>query len=257
MSIITLISDFGLKDHYVSAVKAAIYSKSPAANVIDISHDIEKFNLQGAAFVLQQAYTNFPPKTVHIIGLNSEYAPENGYVLVEFNDHFFISADNGIFSLLFEEMPSKVFQINLPENLNLSFVVRDLFVPLACKLIGGQDIESHLTPKANLLQRLPFRATSMGDIIKGAIVFIDSYDNAILNIDKNLFDRACAGRPFVIEFGKGYQINKISNGYNTVREGDLLAMFNSSNNLELAMRDGKLSSLLGLNLNTQITIHFS
>lgn len=257
MSIITFISDFGLRDHYVSAVKGAIYRELPDVVLVDISHQIKKYNLSEAAYVLKHAYSSFPQKTVHLIGLNTEHLDTGGYVAVEYDNHFFVAADNGVFSLLFDESPSIIIELQVEENTDLSFPVRDIFAKAACRLASGIDIKSLGKPKEELLQRLPFRATSTGDIIRGAIVFIDSYENVITNISRSLFEQTGKGQPFVIEFARGYQIDKISRDYNEVPDGELFALFNSSGFLEIAIRNGKVSSLLNLDLNTPITIHFS
>ncbi len=256
MSIITLISDFGLKDHYVSSVKGAILNQIPTATIIDISHQVEKYNIQGAAFILKETFASFPKGSVHIIGILTEMKNTGGYVAVEHNEHFFVAADNGIFSLLFDELPKKVIEISIDPTLNLSFPVRDIFAPIACKLANGEAIESLGKPKESLLQRLPFRATTMGSNIRGSIVYVDSYDNVVTNIDRALFDQVGKGQPFVIELARGNQIEKISREYNDVPEGEILALFNSSNYLEIAMRNGKISSLLNLQLNNSITIRF-
>jgi S-adenosylmethionine hydrolase len=123
-------------------------------------------------------------------------------------------------------------------------------------LANGVSLESIGKPKQNLLQRLPFRATSMGDNIRGSIVFIDSYGNVITNIDRNLFDQIGKGHPFIIELARNNQIDRISNEYNEVPEGEILALFNASNHLEIAMRNGKVSGMLNLKLNDSITIRF-
>lgn len=256
MAIITLISDFGTKDHYVSSVKGVILKQLPTVNIVDISHQIEKYNIQGTAFLLKDSYVHFPPKTVHIIGILSEKKGGGGYVAVEHDGHYFVAADNGIFSLLFDEMPDKVISIPVEDDMNLSFPVRDIFAKVACRLANGEAIESVGTPREELLQRLPFRATNMGTNIRGSIVYVDSYDNVVTNIDKNLFNQIGKGQPFVIELARGNQIESISKEYSDVPEGEILAIFNASNYLEIAIRNGKLRSLLGLQLNHSISIRF-
>ena len=256
MAIITLTTDFGLKDHYVGAVKGAIFKQLPSATIVDISHLIEKFNIQDAAYILKESYSSFPEKTIHIIGLLTEYKNTGGYVVAENNGHFFISADNGIYSLLFEEYPRRVVEIPTDPSQNLSFPVRDIFVKVACLLASGMDISQIGKPKENLLQRLPFRATSMGNIIRGSVVFIDSYGNVMTNISRTLFEQVGKKQPFVIELARSNQIERISSEYNTVPEGEILAMFNSSGQLEIAMRNGKVSSMLNLKLNDSITVRF-
>lgn len=256
MAIITLTTDFGLKDHYVGAVKGAILSRSPQATIVDISHLIDKYNIQDAAFILKESYFNFPKGTVHIIGLLSELKGTGGYVAVENDGHFFISANNGIFSLLFEEIKGPVIEIPIDSLNNLSFPVRDIFVKVACMLADGVSIASIGKPKEGLLQRLPFRASSIGNIIRGTIVFVDSYGNVITNIDKLLFEQIGKGQQFVIELARSNQIDKISLEYNSVPEGEILALFNSSGHLEIAMRNGKISTMLNLKLNDSITVRF-
>ena len=256
MAIITLTTDFGLKDHYVGSVKGAILNHLPTATIIDISHQIEKFNIQDAAFILKDTYPNFPKNTVHIIGLLTEFNNTGGYVAIENREHFFIGSDNGIFSLLFDQEPEKIIELPVDPKLNLSFPVRVIFTQVACKLASGTAIENIGKPKQNLLQRLPFRATSMGDIIRGSIVFIDSYGNVITNIERSLFDQIGKGQPFIIELARSNQIERISSEYNEVPEGEILALFNSSNHLEIAMRNGTINTMLNLKLNDSITIRF-
>lgn len=255
MAIITLTTDFGLKDHYASAIKGAILTWFPTAVIVDISHQIEKYNLLDASFILKESYPNFPKGTIHLIGINTEFSTSGGYVMVKQNDHFFIGADNGIFSLLFDEMPQNIREITLAENEKLSFPARDIFAKAACELAKGADFNSIGKPKESLLQRIPFRATSMGDNIRGSFVYIDSYDNVTSNIDKHLFEHVGKGRPFIIELAR-HTIERISKEYSEVPEGEVLAIFNSSDYLEIAMRNGKAGSLLNLKINDSITIRF-
>ncbi|HEX8516933.1 MAG TPA: SAM-dependent chlorinase/fluorinase [Bacteroidia bacterium] len=255
MAIITLTTDFGLKDHYVSAIKGAILGRLPGATIIDISHQIEKYNLLEASFILKESYPNFPAGTIHLIGINTELAGSGGYVLVKQYDHYFIGADNGIFSLLFEETPQNIREISPEKGEKLSFPVRDIFTKIAYDLASGKDFDQIGKPKEALLQRIPFRATSMGDNIRGSFVYIDSYDNVTSNIERRLFDQVGKGRPFIIELAR-HTIERISTEYSEVPEGEVLAIFNSSDHLEIAMRNGKAGSLLNLKINDSITIRF-
>jgi S-adenosylmethionine hydrolase len=255
MAIITLTTDFGLKDHYASALKGAILSRLPGVTIVDISHNVEKYNLLDASYILKESYPNFPKGTIHLIGVNTELTSSGGYVLVKQFDHYFIGADNGIFSLLFDEIPQHIRDIGPEDKEKLSFPVRDIFAKVACDLAGGTDFHMIGKPKEGLLQRIPFRATSMGDNIRGSFVYIDSYDNVTSNIDKRLFDQVGQGRPFIIELAR-HSIERISKEYSDVPEGEVLALFNSSNYLEIAMRNGKAGSLLNLKINDSITIRF-
>ncbi len=256
MAIITLTTDFGLKDHYAGAVKGAILKELPTAVIVDISHQIEKYNIQDASYILKAGYPDFPKGSVHIIGLLSEYANTGGYVAMEADGHYFIGADNGIFSLLFDAQPTKVVEILISENQNLSFPVRDIFVKPACLLANGGALETIGHLKKELVQRIPFRAASMGDNIRGSVIYVDSYGNAITNIHKTLFDGVGKGRGFIIEMARNNVIERISNDYNEVPEGEIMALFNASERIEIAMRNGKVSAMLNLKLNDSITIRF-
>jgi S-adenosyl-L-methionine hydrolase (adenosine-forming) len=255
MAIITLTTDFGLKDHYVSAIKGTILKQLPSVTIIDISHNIEKYNLLEASYILKESYPNFPANTIHIIGINTELANSGGFVLIRQYDQYFIGADNGIFSLLFEEIPQQIRELEVENNQKLSFPVRDVFSNVACLIAGGRDFNSIGKPKQDLLQRIPFRATSMGDNIRGSFVYVDSYDNVTTNIDKRLFEQIGKNRPFIIELAR-VAIGKISLEYSDVPEGEVLAIFNASGYLEIAMRNGKASGLLNLKINDSITIRF-
>ena len=123
MAIITLTTDLGMKDHYVSAIKGTILSRIPQATIIDISHQIPTYNIQDAAYIIKNAYPNFPKSSIHIIGIKAEQTNQSSHVIVRSDGHFFIGADNGIFSFL-ESPIEKI--IELPAALS-TFPTRDIF----------------------------------------------------------------------------------------------------------------------------------
>ena len=107
MTIITLTTDFGHKDYSLAVIKAALLNHIPEATIIDISHQISPYNHSETAYILKNAFTAFPKGSIHIIGVESELTPENIHLAMEFEGHFFIGADNGIFSLIKEEFKAK------------------------------------------------------------------------------------------------------------------------------------------------------
>ena len=252
MAIITITTDLGLKDHYVSSIKGAVLSRLPDVTIVDISHQIPTYNIQDAAYILKNAYPNFPKGTIHIIGLRSEYSVHSSHVIVFSDGHYFISSDNGIFSLLLETPIDKV--IELPANIS-TFPSKDVFAIIAAQLASGATPESLGALKDGLLERMPFRAATMGDMIRGTVEYIDSYGNVMCNISEALFNQVGKGREFKIEFAR-YGIDKISKTYNEVPEGEILALFNSANQLEIAMNSDKANSMLNLKLNDSVTIRF-
>lgn len=255
MAIITLTTDLGLKDHYVSAVKGAILSLFPEVIIIDISHQIPIYNIQEAAYILKNAYSNFPKGSIHIIGVKTEYSKQSPHVAVFANGHFFIGADNGIFSLLLEGSPEKIYEIKTDETVVSTFATRDVFAKAACHIAKGGSEEEIGERKTGLLERLAFLPTLTEDMISGMVIYIDLYGNVITNISKELFIQIGKDREFVIEFAR-YTITRLSVTYSEVMEGEVLALFNTSNYLEIAMNTGKADSLLGLKRNDRITIRF-
>ncbi|MCK6649790.1 MAG: SAM-dependent chlorinase/fluorinase [Bacteroidia bacterium] len=252
MAIITFTSDLGLKDYYVSAVKGAIHSQLQGATIVDVSHLIPTYNLLEAAYILKNAYTNFPKGTIHIVSVMAGASQDNKYVVISYKGHYFIGTDNGLFSLMFDDIPEKIIELNTAGKI-FTFPSRDVFAKAACFLAEGGNIDNMGTVRTELYQRLAFKATSMNDLIKGNFVYFDSFGNAITNIDKTLFDQSLKGRSFEILFNN-YRINRISTSYLDVREGDVLAIFNASGQLEIAMNQGNAKELCGIRPNNSITI---
>ncbi|MEM9001488.1 MAG: SAM-dependent chlorinase/fluorinase [Bacteroidota bacterium] len=275
MAIITLTTDFGYKDHSVAALKGTILNALDDVTIVDISHNISPFNIQECAFVLKNAYQSFPKGSIHIVGLDAERSPENQHIVVEVDGHFFVSANNGVISLITSEVsPQKVVELHIPNVTNTPFPVLDVFVPAACHLGRGGKLEVIGKPIQNLKELKEFepRVENQGQTIYGNVIYIDNYGNVVTNIQKTLFEAYRNGRDFEI-IARSYKINSIYNNYNgiinfqlgrTQRKGpgDLLALFNSSGYIELAIYKSDLntvggaSTLLGLSYRDTITINF-
>ncbi len=257
MAIITLTSDLGTKDYYVSAVKGAILSELPDAIIVDITHEIEPFDIFQASYVLKNSYINFPPGSIHIIGVNAQPDINVPYVAMYANGHYFIGSDNGMFSLLLDIAPEKIVVINLKQDSNyLNFPIRDVFVKAACHIARGGTLEIIGNIRETFNERTVFRPVIESDSLRGTIIYIDSYGNAISNISKKIFNDASRGRSFVIDFVR-YSIDTISESYNQVAEGEIIALFNSAGYLELSINKGKIVKLLNMQLGDIITIRFT
>jgi S-adenosylmethionine hydrolase len=274
MSLITLTTDFGTKDHFVGAVKGAIYSELPEAKIVDITHHISPFNITETAYILKNSYKSFPPKTIHIIGVDSELSEDNKHIALELDGHFFICPDNGLISMIASEInPTKIVEINIHDRIESSFPVLDVFVQVACFIarggnlgVIGKEIQSYkkmieIQPKVNQTQTQ----------IIGGFIYIDNYGNVISNISKKMFTEIGKGRDFKINAAR-YSFNKINHKYNEIVsktakdirqfDGNKLAIFNSAGYLEIAIYKSNLqtvggaSTLLGLGYRDSITIEF-
>lgn len=276
MPIITLTTDFGLKDHFVGAVKGHIYKELPEATIVDISHQVSPFHIQECAYLLKNAYKAFPQGSIHIVGVDSERTAENTHLAIFVDNHYFITADNGVISLIIEEVkPDKVVEIQLPTLDQTSFPVLDVFVQVACHLVRGGTLEVVGKPFDNIrsIKELTPRITNDGDTIIGSVLYIDNYGNVISNIHKSLFEAYRKGRKFTLE-ARNKKISEIHLKYSDVINfeldksqrrgpGDLLALFNSSGYIELSIYKSNLTTvggaatLLGLNYRDTVLINFS
>ena len=138
MAIITLTTDLGSNDSYLASVKGTIYSQLKEAKVIDISNNIDPFNIQQAAYILRNCYLDFPIGTVHLISIDDELSINQEHVAVKANGHYFIGADNGLFSLLLNEIKEKIVKLNISLSTNcMTFSSKNIFVPAACHLARG------------------------------------------------------------------------------------------------------------------------
>lgn len=255
MSIITLTSDWNANDFYVGAIKGKILSGCREAVIIDISHKIQAFNTSQAAFVLRNAYPNFPEGSIHMIFINTEPSPEKPFLAVKSNGHFFIGTDNGIFSLICGESPEKI--VKLQTASSKSFSAFDIFSDAACRLASGEEIENLGSEVKHLNIRVPLRPTIEDTTLTGSVIYIDSYQNAVTNISKELFEKVAVNRNFDIYVqSKHYKIPVISELYNDVPVGELLALFNSIGLLEIAINNGNAARLLNLDTNSTVRVEF-
>ena len=258
MHIITLTSDWNENDFYVASLKGKLLSACPEAQIIDINHRIKAFNSSQAAFVVRNSYPHFPENTIHIIAVNSE--PEIGGELLAArkDNHYFLCADNGILGLLGGTEPEEVVTLtgNYKDDPD-TFVALTVFATAACKLSGGTPLTELGSPVKDYDRQTPLRATIEDHTIIGSVIYIDSYQNAITNISHELFNRVGNGKAFEIYVqSKHYMINRINNRYNETDPGDLLAIFNSSGLLEIAIRNGNAAGLLKLTTNSTIRVEF-
>ena len=276
MSVITLTTDFGTKDHFIGSVKGALHSEISNVNIVDISNEISPFNIIEGAYIIENSYKNFPEGSIHIIGVDSEKTPEKKHLVIKLDGHFFICADNGIMSLIANKIkPEKIIEINIHNSSTSSFTVLDVFVKVAAHIYRGGSIDL-VGKKINQLKELydinPILNEKNKEII-GNVLYIDNYENIVTNISKLVFEEFGKSRPFIIN-ARNFQFNSIVNSYsNSIKfdvkkelrkeEGKKIALFNKANLLELAIYKsnalitGGASSLFGLKFRDVVTIKFN
>lgn len=276
MSIITLTTDFGHKDYFVSATKAALLQEATNSTVLDISHDISPFNHTEAAYILKNAYHNFPKGSIHIVGVDSELSPENNHIVMAYDGHYFIGANNGIFALLLEEKNyEKLVEINIHNAVLSSFPVLDVFVKVAAHLArnGSMDVIGRSFTDLKELTGVRPVIHESGRQLIGSVIYIDNFGNVVTNIKKSLFLEVQKTRPFII-YAQSVKFNAVYNSYteainfnipkqNREEDGKKIALWNAAGHLELAiyksnpLKVGSANSLFGLDFRTPITVEFN
>ncbi|SHG36458.1 hypothetical protein SAMN05444483_11010 [Salegentibacter echinorum] len=276
MAIITLTTDFGEKDYFVGAVKGAIYNELDQVRIVDISHSVSPFHISEAAYIIKNAYRSFPKGSIHIIGIDSEFTPENKHLAVLLDEHYFICANNGILSLLASEIkPEKIVEINIHDTTQTNFPVLDVFVRVACHIARGGTLDvigRNINEIRYLKQFEPIVNTEEDQII-GHVLYIDNYGNVVTNINRKLFEQVGKGREFVISarmltFKDIYESYSDWINFDVAKEergeegGKKLALFNSEGNIELAIYKsnpstvGSAATLFGLEIRDTVTINF-
>jgi hypothetical protein len=275
VSVITLITDFGTKDHYVGSVKGALYSELNDLRIVDISHSISPFNIIEAAYIIENSYKNFPIGSIHIIGVDSEKTPEQNHLVIKLDGHYFICADNGILSLLTTKIkPEKIININVHNEFPSTFSVLDIFVKIAAHIYRGGSIDlvgSKIEKLKELYNINPILNEKTNEII-GNVIYVDNYENVVTNITKKIFQDFGKSRNFEIN-ARNYKFKQIVKSYSEAIRFDInkeirkeigkkIALFNKSDYLELSiyksnpLSSGGASSLFGLNYRDIIIIKF-
>lgn len=259
MGVITFLTDLGTKDHYVASVKGFLLSQLPGVQLVDITHQVQMNNILEGSFVLKESFPHFPKGTIHLVSVAAPMDFEKSYAAFKVDDQYFIGTDNGLFSMAFAGREiqgavnlSAVYGADAQQS---TLQLRDIFARAALMLASGAQLSDLGTPLLRIYEQIAFAAGYSENVISGNVIHSDHFGNAITNISKNDFAAAVKERGFTIEMWRRmYNIRKISKAYNSVPPGDVVALFNSSGLLELAIREGSAQQLLGLKVGDVIKI---
>lgn len=248
MSVITLLTDFGLSDHYVGAMKGVALGICPSAELIDISHDIAPYAVSDAAFTLSQAWPFFPSGTVHLIVVDPGVGSTRRPIVVEAAGHRFVAPDNGVLTMLYDAVPAhEVREITAArffrQPVSRTFHGRDIFSPAAAHLAGGlapAELGSLITDYVRLGFAKP--AQTSEKIWSGTILKVDRFGNLITNLSSEDWQRL-AGQPFEIRIG-WHVIARIASNYAEMRPGDLFVIPGSSGLLEISVNQASAKQLV-------------
>lgn len=247
MQLITLISDIGVHDFMPGAIKGQLLTVNSKFNIVDITHLLSPFNYPQAAYVCRNAIRNFPKGSFHLILVNLFDEKPEHLLMIEHDGQFIGCADNGLITMILEEPPQKVVALAMAhiEQKNTLYCVR-VFAKAFNDILEGKSIEEVGDAAVSIKVKNPLRPLLGNDWMEGQIIFIDNFENVIVNISKEDFEEQRKGRKFSIVFMRDEKIDKISETYADVPEGEKLAHFNSAGYLEIAINKGNAAGLLGL-----------
>lgn len=255
MPIITLTTDWNKSDYYIGSVKGKILSHDPTIQIIDISHQVQPFNVMQAAFIVRNCCYDFPKGTIHIIGINAALNSKKPLLIIEKDGHYFLAADNGIAGLIGGDKPDNVFLVESKKAIN--FMSLDVFIETAIFIIKGEPFKNFSKKTDEYEKIIPLRPVIEQNLINGSVIYIDSFSNAITNITHETFKKVGQGKSFEIYIQSNhYKIDRINKTYSDSISGELLAIFNSIGLLEIAINHGNAADLLNLTKNSAIRIKF-
>lgn len=253
--IITLTTDFGLKDPYQGAMKGSILSINPDAKITDITHLVPPGAIFEGAFILKEAYSFFPNGTIHVAVVDPGVGGERKPILVETENYFFVGPDNGLLSLALDR--EKIQRVVLLEekkyfrnSVSSTFHGRDIFGPVAAHLSMGSDaaLFGPAMKEAKRIEMPPPRKTDSA--ISGKVIYIDSFGNLITNIRSG----DVADGSFVVVEVKGLTLNGLKKTYSSVETGLPLALIGSTNFLEIAVNGGMASKALNIAVGEEVVV---
>ena len=246
--IITLTTDFGTSDHYVGVMKGVILRICPAARLVDLSHEVQAFEVTDGAFVISQAYRYFPKKTIHVVVVDPGVGTARRPLLMEAGGQYFVGPDNGVFSMVFTREKAKVREITSEKfflkPVSRTFHGRDVFAPAAAHLAKGATPAQFGKPVIDYLRmNLEHPPRTGKRTWTGLILKIDRFGNLITNLQSGDFTDLHL-RPFEMQVGV-QKISKIAQTFADEGFGEVFIIMGSSGYLEVVANQGSAARQLG------------
>ena len=253
--VITLLSDWHLRDPYVAMLKGSLLQTLPNAQIIDITHYVDKFNILQTALLMKSSYSAFPDGSIHLIltnmSLNSTFSP----VMLNHNGHYFIGEDNGVFHLMFgQEVTLKGLQLSDNKENTLSQIIQWLQL-ITTDSLNKNNTQTYLNFKRMFVQESEY--ISENQQIEGNIVYIDAFNNAITDIPVKMFEEKGQQRPFTATIhSKGvWKMNRYFQHYESA-DDEMYLCSNALGFLEVASYQADVAILADLEPGDKIIIQF-
>jgi S-adenosylmethionine hydrolase len=247
MALLTLTSDLGDQDYLLGAVKGALYKHLPTFQQVDVTHRLIPFNDAQTAYVVKTILRFYPADTLHIVLANFFHHPPEHLLIVKYSGQYLGIADNGLMPMIIGGKPDEIVAISLGNivNKNLPECISELAKAFS-KVIEGVSLSEIGDNSVVVKERKSLQLQVYGDSIEGQILYVDQFENVVVNISREEFELHRQGRPFKIVFRRDEIIEKISDSYADVPEGEKLALFNTAGYLEIAVNKGNAAGLFGM-----------
>jgi S-adenosylmethionine hydrolase len=257
--VIALLTDFGLNDHYVGSMKGVIAGICRDAVIVDLTHGVPPQDILTAAFELLASYRVFPHGTVFVVVVDPGVGTRRRAIAATAGDYVFVGPDNGVFDLVFDELPpSLVVELTNARYalavISRTFEGRDRFAPAGAWLASGVaqvDLGPEVTVERHL--NFPRPLANAGGGVDGEVVHIDSFGNLVTNIDRRAWAGDVVDRLDVAV--SGYRTVRLVSTYAEAGPGEVVALFGGTDRLEIAVRSGNAAEALGVGRGT--TVHVS
>lgn len=246
MPILTLTTDIGQRDYLVGAIKGQFLKLDPSWTICDITHYLSQTNYPQAAYICSNAFKYYPAGSFHLVIVNLFESPIKYLIAAKYGDQFIICPDNGLLTMIAGDKPSEMVAIPVNQQATLLELTQLIAEAMVAIQAGNGSLTAAGPPIENIVEKYPLRPTFGPNWIEGQILFIDNFENVVINITRKEFLEQSQGRSFKIVFKRNEIIDTISLNYTSVSETDKLAWFNSAGYLEIALRNGNMAGLFGL-----------
>jgi len=242
---VILLTDFGKESPFPGIMKGVIKSICPNTEVIDFTHEIRPYQIDGACFLLFTSYHYFPQGTIFVTVIDPGVGSERKIILVETRNYFFLAPDNGVLSWVLErEKPVRIINVDddkyFLKPVSATFQGRDIFAPVAARLAGGERIEN-FGPLVKRIKQIPFpRVIRKGNIFTGKIIYVDHFGDLITNFSEKEFSSQLKSNNFSLKL-KNKVLKQIVHSYAEVKKGNPCLLWGSFGFLEIALRESNLA----------------
>ncbi|MGB3801864.1 MAG: SAM-dependent chlorinase/fluorinase [Lewinella sp.] len=253
LPVLTLTTDFGRADFHLPRLKARLLSAQPGLSIVDISHDIPPYDIVTAAFVFNKVWRHFPKGSIHLLRVYDYYQPKGRFLASCYDEHYFIAPDNGVFSLVFGEIPEQTYVL---DGYKAETPLSEIYARAVSHLTNRKPFHEIGIPSTRYTERLAFQPVIGPNYIRGSVVYIDRFDNVTTNITRQIFEEVGEGRGFQLLVKRMPPLDGLSFGYHDVPEGEALCRFDSDGYLEIAVNLGRAATLLSIAVEDTVQIEF-